>query len=95
MSEISMVERTHPSVFIEEELAARGWSLDRLAQEMGGDFGVNRLAIEMYLAVGPDDPNCRIGEMAGDLARAFGTSVELFQNLERSYLAAFPAESSP
>ena len=39
-------ERFHPSEYIQDELDARGWSLDELAIRMGGDFGVNRARIE-------------------------------------------------
>ena len=78
----------HPSKFIQEELDARGWDWDDLAFKMEGeDFAINRLALEVYFIFGPDDPNCRIGElMAHDLAKAFGVSKEFFINLEKLWL---------
>jgi plasmid maintenance system antidote protein VapI len=74
----------HPSYYVHDELVARGWDLDRLAHEMGGDFGINRLALDMFFAV--HDPNARLGEMADQFAHAFGTSAELFRNLEAAYI---------
>jgi HTH-type transcriptional regulator/antitoxin HigA len=78
----------HPSEYIVEELEARGWTRDRLATEMRGeDWGTDRLAIDLYLEIGPTNPGCRLGAMADDLARVFGTSAELWRNLEASWLA--------
>ena len=55
----------HPMDYIHEELRERGWSLSRLAVEMGGEYGLNLLALEMYDAVRGSD--VRLGErMAGD-----------------------------
>lgn len=81
-----LAEAFHPSVFIAEELEARGWSLDDLAQRMPGDFGVNRLALDFYMTIGAETPGLRIGESAAGLAAAFGVSPELFTNLERAWV---------
>lgn len=78
----------HPSVYIREEMDARDWGTPTMARQMGGDYGVNRLAIEMYLSIGPQNPGLRLGTMAADIARAFDVSVELFQNLEAAWLAS-------
>jgi hypothetical protein len=83
-------EMFHPTVFIQEEMDARGWDLDDLAFEMIRDdrdhWGVTRLALDFYFEVGPDMPNMRIGERsAAQLAHAFGVSAEFFLNLERSW----------
>lgn len=88
----------HPSEFLLEELEARGWSLDRLAIEMGGDAPLNRLALDFWLAV--QEPNCRLGEMSDQFAKAFGVSSDLFRNLEAAWLASLPqavaeADASP
>jgi plasmid maintenance system antidote protein VapI len=81
----------HPSIYIREELVARRWTRNRLALEMGGTFGVNRLMIDMYFMVGPKEPNMRIGdETAEQFAHAFGTSKELFLNLENAWLKSTP-----
>lgn len=77
----------HPSVFIGEEMEARGWGLDDLAARMGPPLDVNRLAVELYLVVGPTEPRLLLGDsVAAALAVAFGTSPELFANLERAWL---------
>jgi plasmid maintenance system antidote protein VapI len=79
----------HPSAIIQEELDARGWSRDRLAVKMGGDAGLNRLALDMYFEVGPSHTDLLLGdEEAAQLARAFGVSAELFLNLQRQWLEA-------
>lgn len=77
-------EMFHPSVFILDELKARGWTLDDLALRMGGDFSINRLALDLYIAVGPDEPDLLLGD-GEDFARAFGTSPEFFRNLEAGW----------
>lgn len=76
----------HPSEFIAEEMAARGWSRDRLAIEMGGDAAINRLTLDLYFDLGPDKTNMRLGRSADDLARAFGVSPDFFRNLEKAWL---------
>jgi plasmid maintenance system antidote protein VapI len=83
-----MTDAPHPSEFIFEELTARGWTVDELAEKMGYDPLLAGLAIDMYLAVGPDEPGIRLAGMAGGLARAFGTSPELWTNLEAVWLRA-------
>jgi len=81
----------HPSVFIAEELAARGWTLDMLAMRMGPEFGVNRLSLDLYFEVGPTDQNLRIGDISANaLARALSVSPEYFLNLERAWLNGAP-----
>jgi hypothetical protein len=75
----------HPSVYILEEMAARGWSSIELAQAMPGDFQTNHAAVHIYLILGPKKPNMRIGD-ATDYAAAFGVLPELFLNLERAWL---------
>ncbi|WP_424138645.1 hypothetical protein [Roseomonas chloroacetimidivorans] len=81
------MEVFHPSEFIQEELEARGWSRDDLAQRMGGDVAVNRLALDIYFEVGPDEPLLLLGGSAEGMSRAFGVSVDLLLNLERAWRA--------
>ena len=49
------------------------------------DWGVACLALEMYMTVGPEDKNLLLGDMAEDLATAFGVSPDMFKNLEASW----------
>lgn len=86
----------HPSVYIQDELTARHWTRDQLATAMTdpGDrdgWQVNRCAIDLYLEVGPDDPHLRMGHEGSALyARAFGTSAQLWMNLEATWLSGDP-----
>jgi plasmid maintenance system antidote protein VapI len=80
----------HPSVFIKEEMEARGWSMDDLALRMAeGDvrkFGVERLALDIYFEVGPTEPNLIIGDdSARMLAAVFDVNPEFFLNLQKSW----------
>jgi plasmid maintenance system antidote protein VapI len=81
-------EPIHPSVFIQEEMDERGWSREELANRMGTERCVrNILVLDLYFEVGPTRTNCRLGEdTARRLAAAFGTSPDLFLNLERAWL---------
>lgn len=74
MSDVTphVTEAVHPSEFIGEELAARGWSRWHLARLMSGDRCQNRLILDMYFEVGPTERNLRMGDIADDLGRAFG-----------------------
>lgn len=87
-----MKRAIHPGVFISEELTARGWSRDDLATRIAGadtkEWGVARLALDFYLDAGPGTPAMLMGDFVHDLARVFGTSVELWTNLEASWRAA-------
>ena len=75
-----------PGEFIQEELDTRGWTIADLAQRMGGDYGVNYLTVELIIECQPGDKNLLMGrETAEGLARAFGTSVEYWENLEHSW----------
>jgi hypothetical protein len=78
-------EAFHPSVFIIEEMEARGWGRWELARRMGGDYGQRRLEIDLYFDVGPQEPGLRIGD-GEDFARAFGVDAEFFLNLETAWL---------
>ena len=79
----------HPTEFIAEEVAARGWTPDELVRRMGGHSNVHVLALCLYFAVGPTNPNCRMGaDMAAALGRAFDISAGFFLNLEAAWLAS-------
>ena len=83
-----MTPAPHPSVYIREEMAARGWSTTILALAMPGNSSANYAAMVVYLTIGPNDPSIRISkETAVALAQAFDVAPELFLNLERAWLA--------
>lgn len=83
---MTAAEAFHPSIYIREELEARGWSVGDLAKRMPGDYGINHLAIDMYLECGPDEPTMKMGEMGPEISRAFGVSDQFFPNLEAAWL---------
>ncbi len=80
----------HPAAaLIEEEIAERGWSLDRLAVELGGassrDRIVDRFGIEMLLAC-RKERYVRIGEQTAEkFSRAFGTGTQFWLNLDAQW----------
>jgi hypothetical protein len=78
----------HPSTFIDEELSARGWNRDDLAERMPGDTATNKLILDMYAEVGPTDPRCRLGVTSASLGEAFDISITFFVRLEALWLAS-------
>lgn len=76
----------HVADLIDEELAARGWTLDDLAERMGPEFDRNRCALDILML---RDRRVKIGDAtAGQLAAAFGTSAVLWLHLDRQWRAA-------
>ena len=71
------VEVFPPGDFIREELTARGWTQSDLAEIMGRPVETINRVVTGKLAVTP--------ETARGLASAFGTSAELWLNLESAY----------
>lgn len=53
---------------------------------MGGDYGMNRLCIDLYFDLGPEKTNMRLGDMADLFAIAFDVSSAFFRNLESMWL---------
>ena len=73
---ISLVP-VHPGEYLADELDARDWTQDDLAEVMGRSrIHINRL-VQGKTAVTP--------ESAHELAKAFGTSAELWMNLQVAY----------
>jgi len=72
-----------PGEYLEEELQARGWSVEELAERMGGerDYAVNLLSAMMLIAV-HDTHLILDRETAEGFARALGTSPEVWLNLD-------------
>jgi hypothetical protein len=83
---VVMAEAFHPSIYIKEELEAREWSIADLAKLMPGDYGINFVALEFYLDIGPETPGLKMGPQAIDISRAFGVNDDIFPNLERAWL---------
>lgn len=78
----------HVAEFIfDEACEARGWSLDELAERMGGDSKTNRCVLDLLTL---RDPRCFLDrETADGLSRAFGTGWELWMNLDASWHKQF------
>lgn len=77
--------------YINNELHERRWSKERLAKEMGGDENHNLCALD-FLQRCLLEPRLLLGEdIAAGLSRAFGTSKELWLNLDQSCKAAMAA----
>lgn len=77
MEQKKIAERFHPGEFIKEELEERDWSQIELSEILGRD---KRLVNELVLGKRSITP-----ETAKALAEAFGTSAELWMNLESAY----------
>src|SRR6266404_4569160 len=80
------LEPVHPGEYLADELEARGWTQDDLAEVLGRSRNhINRL-VQGKTAVTP--------ESAHELAKAFGTSAELWMNLQVSYELAAAAKEN-
>ena len=78
----------HPTEFIHEELAERGWSVRDLVfrmrrYESERDWAVNCLAVELYLT--GHDTGILPAKMAEEFGVAFGVSPEYFINLHQQW----------
>ena len=80
---------SHPSVFIREEMKARGYSLNDVTfrmrrYESEKDWQIERLALELYLEV--QTPNMVLSRtQARGLGAAFGVSAKLFENMHSAW----------
>lgn len=86
---MKFAECFHPSEFINEELAERGWTLRDLVFRMRRfegekDWAIEMLAVEMYMTV--HEPRILLDDkMAEGFSTAFGVSAEMFKNLHKSW----------
>lgn len=71
--------RIPPGVFLLEEMAARGWTVSKLAEKMGQP-STRVTSIKRIICGEPITP-----DMAQRLSNAFGTSARLWLNLERAF----------
>lgn len=83
MSEVERIpaEVFPPGEFIREEMDARGWSAEDLAERFGGDYAIDLLVVNLCLHV--HDTSLILGRNTAEkLGRAFGVSPEFFLNLD-------------
>src|SRR5258706_10024104 len=73
----NVAEAFPPGEFIKEELEARGWTQEDLADITGRQSSIISGLVNGKRAVSPD--------IASELAAAFGTSAQFWMNLETSY----------
>src|SRR6266852_4411225 len=66
-----------PGEFIREELEARGWTQEDLADIMGRQSSIISGLVNAKRAVSPD--------VASDLAAAFGTTAQFWMNIETAH----------
>ncbi len=77
--------------YLAEELEARGWTTRECAERMGGNVDVDHLTLDLHLAELASPPEHAINDAtlhpdtAAGLSRAFGSSAELWMNLDRAY----------
>ena len=76
-----------PGEFIREELVERGWTQSDLAEIMGRPLPAVNQIIKGRRAITP--------RTAKELAAAFGTSAELWLNLEMSWRLSLEEEVDP
>lgn len=81
----------HPSGFIAEEAAVRGWSTDMLLDAMLQHYDEGRDKLELMLAkyfeVGPTTKSLRMEETLVELLhRTFGTPKAFWEQLERAWI---------
>lgn len=79
----------HPGEYLADAMEVRGWNTADLALRMGTEgteeeYGVNYLAVDLLLHV--RIVGAHVGQdMAEGLGRAFGTSADVWLNLDRSW----------
>jgi HTH-type transcriptional regulator / antitoxin HigA len=87
MSDIKTAEVFAPGEFIREELEARGWTQSDLARILGRPLAAVNQIIQGKRAITP--------RTARELAAAFGTSAEMWLNLETAYRLSLEGEADP
>ena len=81
----------HPTSFIDDELDARGWTLETLALQIatatGEDLAKPGMILLAYWDIGPKSSKMRMGDwLASALSQAFGITAQYFLNLEAAWL---------
>lgn len=84
MSDRKPAEVFHLADYLQEEMDARGWTLDDVAVRMTArQLCINKLALELFFAV--REKNVVLGNMGNDLAEAFGVSPEFLNNMHEAW----------
>lgn len=83
MTKPTCAEAFHPFDFIDEECEGRGWTIERLAAEMPGDDLFNLTLLRLYELRDPSHIPCSL--LFDKLGVAFGTSWEIWRNLDRGW----------
>lgn len=79
--------------YLADEIEARGWTVEEMAVRMGGDASINLCAIELIRL---EDPNIFLGqEMAEGIAKAFGTSADLWLRLDKTCRKSMELHGKP
>jgi len=77
MENLNLAKAFPPGDFIKEELEARGWTQQSLAEIMGRQTSVVSAVVNGKRGISLD--------IANELSSAFGTSADYWMNLEKSY----------
>jgi len=80
---LESAEAFHISEYIRDEMEARGLDMDTLAILMGGDWAVTRCTLDLLLHV--HRKSAQLGPVAGQLARAFGTTPDLWTRIHETW----------
>ena len=75
--------------YLVEEMDARGWTTVDVAERMETcrGYGLNKMILDLIIAVTPTKDSCLIDdETFAGLARAFGTSPDLFKGLHLAWV---------
>lgn len=70
----------HPGEFVKDEMDARGWDEVELARRMSVDVMLLTIVLSLIKCEQDITPNIAFG-----LRRAFGTSADLWMNLQKTF----------
>jgi plasmid maintenance system antidote protein VapI len=75
-------EAFHVAEILQDELEARGWHLEDVAERMTGDYAFNLLYLQLCWSV--HDVKCFLGDVK-PLADAFGLSPQFISNMDDTW----------
>lgn len=85
-SDRTPAEVFHLADILQEEMDARGWTLEDVAVRMTAkQLLINHLALQMFFSV--REKHIVLGDMADDLGAAFGIDPQLFINIHETWRA--------